>query len=264
MTPGSSEGGPHHEQDLADRQLALDETRLKLEQRRYEADNRWFVRVLPVLLGAAISGAGLLLSCAQVRSAQIASSSADAARAQERRQAAIVSDHTWRLDVLRFVAANFEQITSPDSVRRNGFRAVMIATIPDSLAYNVFVELAKAAPPKQRSTWRAAQDSAARQLGTRVFVQFAEEKDRSTAQLLVSDLRSGGFNALGVERAGNQTSALVRYFFELDKVLADSVARATERALAARGYSLTVTPKYTGGYGSTARPGTVELWLPRL
>lgn len=262
MTTDTSESGP--QPDPGDKRLSLEERRLKLEQGRYEADNRWFVRILPVILGAAISGAGLLLSCAQVRSAEIARSSADSARAQERRQAAMASDRTWRLDVLRFIAANFEQITSQDSVKRNGFRGAMTATIPESLAYIVFVELEKAAIPDQQSTWRVAQDSTVRRLGTRVFVQFAKEGDRSEAQLLVGDLRSGGFNALGVERIGNQTSALVRYFFESDEPLADSVAQAAQRALAARGHTLPVTSKYTSGYASTARPRTVEIWLPEL
>jgi len=147
------------EREQALRQLAVDEGRLKLEQHRLRLDNRWFVRMFPVLVPAAVSLAGVLITVAQYHSANLATASADSARLDASRRAAIEADRTWRLEILKFVAANFTRITSSDPVERNAMRGTMVAALPDSLALIVFSQLERAAPPAARNTWASARDS---------------------------------------------------------------------------------------------------------
>ncbi len=117
--------------------------------------------------------------------------------------------------------------------------------------------LGRASPPKQPTSG-----------APRVAIQFSDGADAARAEALRSAL-AGAFAKkavlLPVEKTSVQSNGETRYFFEADRALAESVSSEAEAALSRMGFRqpLKVTFRSAREY-PTARPGLVELWLPRL
>lgn len=183
--------------------LRLEGEKLRLEARRSDRNDRWLVRLFPVVVTAAVSLVGVAISIAQVWSANISrdreQSIANTRYEQERAAAAINAERQWRMTVLNVVTQNFDRIVSKDAEQRSVIRATLSAALTDSLAQRVFSAFALATQGEVSSDWQAASRQAeariearrrrARQLIENLFAPDPSVR-RSAGEEIIRDWRS--------------------------------------------------------------------------
>jgi hypothetical protein len=147
------------------------ERRLKLEElilnhQRAIWEDRWLVRMFPIIVSAAVSIVTIAISGTQLLSARFERES-DAKRdslryEQEREAARIIADRQYRMAILDVITKNFERLTSGDSLQIRPIRAALETALPDSTATGVFGSLARATTGTARAVWTSASVDAAR------------------------------------------------------------------------------------------------------
>jgi hypothetical protein len=116
------------------------------------------------------------------------------------------------------------------------------------------------------ATQKAEQSLAEKRKRTTVFFQFAGGK-RPQAEALSDALKKADYIVPGEEREGEAAGKHeVRYFYNQDRVAAESLAQDATRALRNLGYSISQVPNieaksFVSYRGKKPSQGTVELWL---
>jgi tetratricopeptide (TPR) repeat protein len=98
---------------------------------------------------------------------------------------------------------------------------------------------------------------------TRVFLHIAAEQDREVAEQLSKALDPEAFEVQGIELVRLSSRGDVRYYFREDERAAENVRVAAESLVAARGYNVRLESRFLSTK-DPVKPGTVEVWLPRL
>jgi len=116
------------------------------------------------------------------------------------------------------------------------------------------------------ATQKAEQSLAEKRKRTTVFFQFAGGK-RPQAEALSDALKKADYIVPGEDREGEAAGKHeVRYFYNQDRVAAESLAQDATRALRNLGYSISQVPNieaksFVSYRGKKPSQGTVELWL---
>jgi tetratricopeptide (TPR) repeat protein len=98
---------------------------------------------------------------------------------------------------------------------------------------------------------------------TRVFLHIAAETDRDVAEQLSRAFDPEAFEVQGIELVRPSSRSDVCYYFREDERAAESVRLAAESLVAARGYNVRLESRFLTSK-EPVKPGTVEVWLPRL
>jgi hypothetical protein len=161
--------------------LRLEREKLRADERKAERSDRWLVRLFPIVISAAATLIGIVISVAQVRTANITRQSdqrlAELRYSEERAAAAINADRQWRMTLLDLVSKNFDRIVSPDPEHRNVMRAALNTALTDSLAQRVFSAFATATRGEASEGWKSA---------TRDVEARIDDRQRRASQLIAS------------------------------------------------------------------------------
>jgi len=97
----------------------------------------------------------------------------------------------------------------------------------------------------------------------RVYVHYHDPSDRPLVDGIADMLESLDYRVMDKRLVSQQTSGDVHFFYEPDRTAAVHVQSIVENCLLSHGWSTRLALLDRRGRFKTARPGVVEVWIPK-